>query len=376
MMKQSSAAFGLFAAVWVAWCELSSGNRRWGRMFLRLGWLALGGLLPFILTCLIIASKGEFSRFWFWAFQFAAAHGTIFTKENRLYWMFISIGKQFVAAPGLWSLAVLGLLLSLYKRSLQRWRFFIISFSFFSFLAVCPGWYFRRHYFIQVLPAAGLLAAVAFDTASGFFARHNSLFPRITASLIFAVAAASTLIQWSDIYFFLTPGQACRVVYGANPFPEAVEISRYLTLHCAPDARIAVIGSEPEIFFYSHHRSATGYICTYPLLEPQPHAVAMQHEMIQQIEKANPAYVIFINISSSWIHSSYTPDQDKAIFDWFVKYRQERLQLVGLVEIQPDGPTKYRWFDRPETNVQTTAESWLAIYKNRSAVENQPPKSR
>ena len=42
IMKQTGVAFGLFAAVWVAWCELSSGNRRWGRLFLRLGWLALG----------------------------------------------------------------------------------------------------------------------------------------------------------------------------------------------------------------------------------------------------------------------------------------------------------------------------------------------
>jgi hypothetical protein len=40
--------------------------------------------------------------------------------------------------------------------------------------------------------------------------------------------------------------------------------------------------------------------------------------------------------------------------------------LAGLVEIAPDGPTEYRWFDRPETNVQTTAESWLAIFKRRA----------
>jgi len=37
---------------------------------------------------------------------------------------------------------------------------------------------------------------------------------------------------------FLTPVQACRAVYGINPFPEAVEISRYLTSHCASDARM------------------------------------------------------------------------------------------------------------------------------------------
>ena len=38
-------------------------------------------------------------------------------------------------------------------------------------------------------------------------------------------------------------------------------VADYLKSHCAPDARIAVMGSEPEIFFYAHRRSATGHIC-------------------------------------------------------------------------------------------------------------------
>ena len=119
-----------------------------------------------------------------------------------------------------------------------------------------------------------------------------------------------------------------------SPFSEAVEISRYLASHCAPEARILVMGSEPEIYFYSRRRSATGYICTYPLMERQPYAAAMQREMIQEIERANPAYVVFVNIHTSWQQSlTYT---NTAIFDWFDKYRQEHLQLVGVTEILPD----------------------------------------
>jgi hypothetical protein len=55
-----------------------------------------------------------------------------------------------------------------------------------------------------------------------------------------------------------------------------------------------------------------------------------------------------------------------AIFDWFDRYQREQLRLVGLVEIAPDGQTQYQWFDQPETNVQTSAESWLAIFKRRA----------
>jgi hypothetical protein len=269
----------------------------------------------------------------------------------------------------------MGGLLLFCKQPLPRRRFFIVSFSLFSFLAVCPGWYFREHYFIQVLPAAGLLAAVAFDTISGVLARREPPFrPATIPSAIFAVAVAGALIQGRDIYFFLTPVQACRAVYATSPFPEAVEISRYLASHCAPDARILVMGSEPEIYFYSHRRSATGYICTYPLMEQQPYVTAMQREMIQEIERANPAYVVFVNIHTSWQQSlTYT---NTSIFVWFDKYRQERLQLVGVTEIPPGQPTEYRWFGPQDAVIEPRSAFWLAIFKSRSANENQPPKSK
>src|ERR1035437_6805331 len=337
LMKQTGAAFGLFAAGWILWCEFSSDQRQWRRLVARLAWLALGGLLPFILTCFIIALAGDFHQFWLWTFEYAREHASVITFAQGIKTLVSVVVPLFKAAPGLWGLAVLGLILLFYEPSLQRWRAFIAGFAVFSCVAVWPGW--RGHYFIQLLPAAGLLVAAAFHGASGF------------------------LVQWSAIFFLLGPAQASRAVYGTNPFPESVEIGRYLASHSAPGARIVVLGSEPQIYFYSRRRSATGYICTYPLMEPQPHAVEMQKEMIREIEKANPDYVVFVHVKDSWLQYS---DSNPLIFDWFGKYQREHLQLAGLVEIAPDGQTQYQWFDQPETNVQTSAESWLAIFKRRA----------
>lgn len=362
LMKQTGAAFGLFAAGWILWCEFPSDQRQWRRLVARLAWLALGGLLPFILTCFIIALAGDFHQFWLWTFEYAREHASVITFAQGIKTLVSVVVPLFKAAPGLWGLAVLGLILLFYEPSLQRWRAFIVGFAVFSCVAVWPGW--RGHYFIQLLPAAGLLVAAAFHGASGFLARRTFSLPMATLpSLVFAVAAASLLIQWSDIFFLLGPAQASRAVYGTNPFPESVEIGRYLASHSAPGARIVVLGSEPQIYFYSRRRSATGYICTYPLMEPQPHAVEMQKEMIREIEKANPDYVVFVHVKDSWLQYS---DSNPLIFDWFGKYQREHLQLAGLVEIAPDGQTQYQWFDQPETNVQTSAESWLAIFKRRA----------
>lgn len=362
LMKQTGAAFGLFAAGWILWCEFSSDQRQWRRLVARLAWLALGGLLPFILTCFIIALTGDFHQFWLWTFEYAREHASVITFAQGIKTLVSVVVPLFKAAPGLWGLAVLGLILLFCEPSLQRWRAFIVGFAVFSCVAVWPGW--RGHYFIQLLPVAGLLVAAAFHGASGFLARRTFSLPMATLpSLVFAAAAASLLIQWSDIFFLLGPAQASRAVYGTNPFPESVEIGRYLASHSAPGARIVVLGSEPQIYFYSRRRSATGYICTYPLMEPQPHAVEMQKEMIREIEKANPDYVVFVHVKDSWLQYS---DSNPLIFDWFGKYQREHLQLAGLVEIAPDGQTQYQWFDQPETNVQTSAESWLAIFKRRA----------
>jgi len=56
-----------------------------------------------------------------------------------------------------------------------------------------------------------------------------------------------------------------------------------------PGERIAVLGSEPQIYFYAKRRSATGYIYTYPLMEPQPYSKQMATEFKQEVEGAKAA---------------------------------------------------------------------------------------
>jgi hypothetical protein len=56
------------------------------------------------------------------------------------------------------------------------------------------------------------------------------------------------------------PSDAVRMIYGPNPFSEAVRVAEYLQEHTNPTDTIAILGSEPEIYFYAHRHSATGYI--------------------------------------------------------------------------------------------------------------------
>ena len=74
LMKQSGAAFGIFAAVWMVRYEVSQRDRCWRRLTLRLGCLGLAGVLPLILTCSVLKVLGVFDRFWLWTFQYAGAY--------------------------------------------------------------------------------------------------------------------------------------------------------------------------------------------------------------------------------------------------------------------------------------------------------------
>lgn len=359
LMKQTGALFGIFAAIWLARCEWASTAPLPRRLILRLAWLALGGLLPFVVTCILIALAGDWPRFWLWTFKFAHAHAGIVPLNRGLETALGVAAQLFMAAPGLWILSLLGLVLPFFRSTPSTWRFFTGTFFLCSVAAVYPGW--RGHYFIQLFPAAGLLCGIAFDALSAIVACLKLSFsPRVVLVPIFLVGMASPLFQWSDIYFTLTPPAVSRAIYGLSPFPEAVEIGHYLAAHCSPDGRIAVLGSEPEIYFYSHRRAATGYIVTYALMEPQPYALQMQKEMISEIEQANPDYVVFVHVPLSWLQYS---DSKTLILEWFPKYQRERLRLVGLVEIPSNGdPDVYRWFEGNPTVVQTSAPLWIAIF--------------
>lgn len=363
LMKQSGAAFGLFAACWVVWVEIRRPEKHWRRLLLRLGCLALGGLMPLIATCAVLAAFGVFDRFWLWTFHYARAYASIMTLKEGMQLFFQVSEDVFKSAPALWCLSLAGLLLLFCERAMRSWLVFVLGFAGFSFLAICPGLYFRAHYFLLLLPAAALLAGVAASAGLALLARSKfRLNPALLVVLLFCGAGLQMLLKSRDIFFTLSPTRVCMAIHDVNPFPESVEIGSYLASHCPPDGRIAVIGSEPQIYFYSRRQSATGYIYMYPLMEPQPYAEAMQKEMMQEIERTGPDYLVYVNVPFSWLKR---PESRLSIFDWFARYQRDHLQLVGLIDILPGDETKYRW-SSSDTHLEPESDHWLAVYQNKN----------
>jgi hypothetical protein len=161
--------------------------------------------------------------------------------------------------------------------------------------------------------------------------------------LLFSLFFVLSVIEQRDYFFQVDPITACKRIYGGEPFPEAVKVAEYLKSHSAKDDRIAVMGSEPEIYFYSGRLSATGYIYTYPLTEPQPLASTMQKDMISEITASHPRFVVLVDVRSSWVNVS-NREPDRTLLHWTETYLRGGYELRGVIDMLREG-TEYHWQD-------------------------------
>jgi hypothetical protein len=163
--------------------------------------------------------------------------------------------------------------------------------------------------------------------------------------LLLASCAVFLVLAQRDLFFLLSPIEASHTIYAGNPFPETIKVAEYVRDHTDPSDTIAVLGSEPQIYFYSHRHSATGYIYTYPLMEPQTYARQMQSEMIHEIESAKPKYLISVTVDTSWLHS---PRSENRIFEWAQRYIADNYVPVGFVNMIAPDRVEYYFDDIPQ----------------------------
>ena len=370
LMKQPGLLFGIFGGLYLTWLCVqerffpASANAptltklTWRDWVLRLGSFVAGCVLPFVLVCAWLKEAGVFPQFWFWTISYAREYASIMTLAQgwvNAKYIFTGI---FMAAPALWVLAAAGLVLLSSVGMEANKRVFLAGFFIFSFLSVCPGYYFRNHYFILLVPAVALLIGLVPSWGESRLLKARSQSQYLPLA-IGALACAQSLYRDRQVLFVLPPLEACRAVYFTNPFPESLEIARYIEQNTRQDERIVVIGSEPQIYFYAHRRSSTGYIYTYPLMEPQPFAKRMQEEMIREIEQNPPAYLVFVSIPTSWLEQT---GSSHLLLDWARGYVEQHMQVSGLIQFTGAQTTESAWgADAARTHLHSTL--FVSIFK-------------
>lgn len=367
LMKQSGAAFVLGAALYLFQSTVdgsavddaaSTGGGRiapWAQRLRAVSLFLGGAVAPFALVCLWLLVAGTLGTFLFWSVVYGSTYSAALSASIG------NLGGRFAAvAPSssvTLTLVVIGLVVLLRDRLGTR-KAFVLLLAAASCAGFAVGLHFRPQYGLLLVPSFALMAAIGLD-ALGRLIPPQPRGLRMAVPVVLMIAAlAQPLYESRDVLFHLGPNQISRLIYGRNPFPESVPIARYIREHTQPGDRVAVVGSEPQIYFYAGRRSATGYIYTYPLMELQPYATGMQQAMIREIESADPRYIVFVRAVGSWL---VRETSDKTIFDWFGQY-QQNLKRVGVVDIPSRQETVYRWGDDAATYAPRS-DVWLMIFE-------------
>ncbi|HWR59339.1 MAG TPA: glycosyltransferase family 39 protein [Thermodesulfovibrionales bacterium] len=331
------------------------------RLIFNLFTFAAGGVAPLFITVVFLYAAGAFDKFWFWTIEYASEYATQIPESGVLGAFYESVSEVTEGFLFLWIMAISGLIVMFSYKGMRGRRFFIALFAFFSFLTICPGFHFRRHYFITLLPAIALLIGVFVDwadfRAAALLKTKQMKFIGIG---IFLLSAGVGIAAQRSYLFEENPMKLPAIIYGENPFPESLAISRFIKSQSAETDRVAVFGSEPQIFFYSKRHSATGYIYVYGLMESHPYAMQMQKEMIREVESSNPKFIVVVVIATSWLMRS---GSEKYILGWLNRYIRDNYTLVGLADIISPDLTIYRWH-RDSREYAIRSRHHVLVYQN------------
>jgi hypothetical protein len=332
VMKQPGITFGLFALVFVAARRFTAQRFALRAALAEFAPLAGGIALPYLAACAWAWWTGVLPQFFFWTIRYAREYASAVPWSQLRDSLHDVGGGTFVPSLLFWILSGAGGVMMWWERRLAGKQFFLLGLLVAGIATSATGFYFRPHYFIPLLPALGLLCGVAVSR-SIYLVRHEKsveLFVALAVLLCFVCALGATLISQGETWFVSTPAKASRVIYGSTLFAESPGVAQYIKDHSSPGARIAVLGSEPQICFYAGRRSATGHIYTYGLMARHQFALQMQEEMIREIEQARPEFVVYVNDDFSWLEE---PRSERRIFDWWKDYWTKHYELIKVVNI-------------------------------------------
>jgi MFS family permease len=360
IMKPNGLFFIAFAGLYLLFCEIKRRPFNW-KVFMGKGLVfAFAVVVPFALICLVLWWRGLFRIFCLWTFEYSRQYASA---------MPISLGLRmlekrvpYVTGPALllWIMAGFGLISLLWYKRARDHAIFVVGFVLFSLLAVCPGLYFRPHYFILLLPAAALLAGIGADCIYHFFAKRPSVSTaKLKPVVLVLIVLFHPVYQQRDYFFVMSPAKVSRTTYPGNPFVESLEIASFIKKNSTADDKTAILGSEPQIYFYSHRHAATGHMYTYPLMGKYDFALELQKQMIREIETAKPKFLIFVNLRGSWLA---TRESERLMTEWFQQYQPKYYRTVAIIEIFLGKEAVYHW-GQEAIEYKPRSPRWIAVFQ-------------
>jgi len=360
LMKQHGVFLGVFAfgvLLYNEWSSKIAANSAGSSAGLlpglrRLAVFSFGTVVPYALTCLILWRAGVFDKFWQWTVVYASGHSLRYSFQSLASYFQSIVGDDFF-----WGLGAVGFFFLCADRAIPRWtKGFVAGLFVASFLAVSPGFYFFPHYFVLMLPAVGLLVGAGCTLVRQKLRRSGlGAFGSIVPAAVFLAGCGMAISKHERFHWSYFEGS--HVAFVAAP-----ELAHYISNHSSPASRVAVLGSEPEIYFYAHRHAASGYIYMYDITSRAVHAPAMKQEMFREIEAAQPEFVLDVHDPFSW-SVGFSP-AEQSIREWLDEYlKSGNYQRVAVAE-NVAGQIVYRW-DANAAGYSPASKFYISIYQRK-----------
>lgn len=372
LMKQPASLFAAFGGTLVLEQTLRHPRRGYGRAALDLAGYFAGVLLPVALAAAWLAAEGVIAQAWFWTVVYAREYGSIVPFRQGVANFLSGLELALRAQETFWALAAAGAVAPWWMADVSKRKWLLPGWVVFSFLSICPGLYFRNHYFLALGPALAVCAGVAVAGFYRWLAETQPMEAALVLVGVWLVAFGAPVWFERETFFSLPPERIVRKLYGPNPFPEAVEIAEKIRAESAPGARIAVLGSEPEIYFLAQRRAASKFLYVYPLMENQPFSAKMQEEMIQEIEASKPEWIVFVGVRWSWLR---LPTSSDRLLRWAEEYLAGHYDLVGLAFTSRDKTSEMRWGKGLDPSA-AALENVVRVYRRRGQEPEEQKKGK
>jgi 4-amino-4-deoxy-L-arabinose transferase-like glycosyltransferase len=333
----------------------------WRRVIRKSLIFGAGILSPVVISILILIIQGAFDEFLFWVIQYPADYVSTITLElgKSLFlgvWPLITDPYLFF-----WILGGLGLLLVLFSDLDRPIKIFILIFAIFSAIAIIPGLRFTGHYFILLFPALALSIAAFLYTTIYFtkkYSKSNWLGLMLFVSFLFM--AGLNVYQLRDYYFDPNHTIILKQTYGNNPFPEAKTLSDYIKSKANPGDKIAVMGSEPQMYVYTGLESATSHYFMGFLMRPYEKCAEWQAQARTEIEATKPRFMVMVFHSYSWI---MLDGSDTTLFRWSNSYMKNNYDQIAYADIVR-GHANYIYGEGAK-NHSPGSDSYIMVYERR-----------
>jgi hypothetical protein len=322
-IKQPAAAVGLFLVIYIFIVSYKDRSNRLPTLQRIMAGMrpvmafSLGFALPSAFLCGYFIATDRWSAFVYWSFTHSLHYAVMYSLPTYFHQIWDRLGVTVFANPYAWALA-LGtcLIMPIFCR---KEGFIVAGFFLSSLVTACHSVFMYRHYMALVTPAVSIATGIGAGALTSRF-KGNRISHAAISVLIVLFIFILPLVADRWYYFSDTPFEISRMVFDSNPFPESPVIAKYIRDRTRPDDTVLVLGSEPQILVLAQRRSATRQIFMYPVVGPYRHALKFQRQVLNDIQKNRPAYVVLVKLWKSWqANPAYSRDFERRIDRWLAK---------------------------------------------------------